>query len=164
MSIFLNEVLIHIDTFAQDCLLFRTAALVSNVASESPILIEFPQWIIFMYTGMNCLYLNPLHPTCMMLVNKFSWIFKLSSQWIFTIISPWKQAWPLVWINYKDALCQAWMKLVLWITQENNDNDNIWQRRWRQKSDQKRLFEEADHGALTIIRTPSQPHPRYLLL
>ena len=40
-----------------------------------------------------------------------------------------------------------------------NDNDNIWQRRWRQTSDQKRLLDEADHWELTVIRIPSHPHP-----
>ena len=40
-----------------------------------------------------------------------------------------------------------------------NDNDNIWQRRWQQTSDQKRLLDEADHWELTVIRTPSHPHP-----
>ena len=39
-------------------------------------------------------------------------------QYILTIISPWKRAWPLIWTNLnplhpcKDALCQDWLKLA----------------------------------------------------
>ena len=44
-------------------------------------------------------------------------IFKVC-RYIFTVISPWKRAWPFVWTNIishpKYALCQVWLKLALW--------------------------------------------------